>query len=295
MEVISEPGAFRAACAAARRREHDVALVPTMGALHAGHTSLLHRARTESTWPFLAMSIFVNPLQFGPGEDLAAYPRQLDRDLAVAEADGCDVVFAPTEDGMYPRGRPDVTVDPGPLGGRLEGRSRPGHFRGVLTVVAKLMALAGPCRAYFGEKDAQQLELVRRMVSALDLPVQVVSCPTVREPDGVAMSSRNVRLAPAERRAAPVLYRALEAGARAAGCPGARADTVRHEATTVIEAEALARLDYVAIVDDVTWEAVDVVDRACRILGAIWIGRTRLIDNLSVGGPARADVHNSGR
>src|SRR5437899_4810228 len=159
-----------------------------MGSFHDGHLSLIRRAREETDT--VLVTVFVNPLQFGSGEDLKTYPRDQQRDLGVAEAIGADVVFAPPTDEMFPAGEPKVTVDPGPLGERLEGASRPGHFRGVLTVVAKLFDLAGPSRGYFGEKDAQQLELVRRMAGELDMAVDVVPCPTVREPDGLAISSR---------------------------------------------------------------------------------------------------------
>ncbi|MBI4261163.1 MAG: pantoate--beta-alanine ligase, partial [Actinobacteria bacterium] len=191
MDVIREAAAFREACDAARRAG-TVGFVPTMGSFHEGHRSLFRRARAEAD--HVAVSIFVNPLQFGPGEDLAAYPRDLDRDLAGAGAEGVDTVFAPGGEEMWPGGPPEATVDPGPLGDRLEGASRPGHFRGVATVVAKLLHLVGPCRAVLGEKDAQQVAVVRRMVRDLGFPVEVVGCPTIREEDGLAMSSRNAYL-----------------------------------------------------------------------------------------------------
>ncbi len=186
MEVTESPERFRAASEEARETGAIVGFVPTMGALHRGHSRLLQEAAAECA--FVALSIFVNPLQFDSPADLKAYPRELESDLTVARSAKCHLVFTPTEATMYPGGPPEVTVDPGRLGGRLEGRSRAGHFRGVLTLVAKLLHLAGPCRVYFGEKDAQQLALVRRMVSDLELPASVVACPTVREPDGLALS-----------------------------------------------------------------------------------------------------------
>lgn len=258
-----------------------VGFVPTMGALHEGHLSLLRRARQESG--YLAMSVFVNPLQFAAGEDLSSYPRDLARDLQAAESAECDLVFSPDQEEMYRDGPPDVTVDPGPLGRRLEGESRPGHFRGVLTVVAKLLNLAGPCRAYFGEKDAQQLELVRRMVRDLDIAAEVVACPTVREGDGLALSSRNAYLSPGERRAAPTLFHALGVAARLVDEGERRSDVLRAEIAKRIGGEPGARVDYVAIVDDVTWEDVQVVDRPARALVAAAFGRARLIDNLLLG------------
>ena len=269
---------FREACEEARRRGGTVGFVPTMGFLHEGHASLLQRGRAEAD--FLAMSIFVNPLQFGPSEDLASYPRDLDRDLAVAEAQGVDVVFAPQAEEMYPGSRSEVTVDPGPLGDRLEGASRPGHFRGVCTVVAKLFGLVGPCRAYFGEKDAQQLAVIRRMVADLDMPVDVVACPTVREPDGLALSSRNLYLSPDERKAALCLYEALTLAARLAAGGEGDAEVIGKEMARRIEAEDLAELDYAAIVDEETFEEVDVLTRPARALVAARVGKARLIDNL---------------
>jgi pantoate--beta-alanine ligase len=301
VDVTSGPDRFRIACDEARATGRSVGFVPTMGALHAGHERLLGRAREECG--FVAVSIFVNPLQFTSAEDLAAYPRVLEADRAVAEARGCDLIFAPGEDEMYPHGRPKVTVDPGPLGGRLEGASRPGHFRGVLTVVAKLFDLAGPCRAYFGEKDAQQLALVGRMAADLEMPVTVVPCPTVREPDGLALSSRNGRLSPQEREAAPVLFESLSDAAVRVREGERDADVLRAEMARTIGANRLARLDYVAIVDDETWEDAKEIEGPCRALAAVSFGSTRLIDNLRLPwepswdarpGRASASVQNDG-
>lgn len=278
MEVTPSGDRFRRACEEARARGDTVGFVPTMGALHQGHARLLKRARDETA--YVTLSIFVNPLQFGSGEDLAGYPRTLERDRAVAESLRTDVLFCPNEEEVYGAGPPQVTVDPGPLGDRLEGASRPGHFRGVLTVVAKLFNLVGPCRSYFGEKDAQQLALVRRMVSDLDVPVEVIGCPTVREIDGVALSSRNSYLSPEDRRAAPALFDALSAAASLVRKGERRANVLRAEMAKRIGAEPRARLDYVAIVDDDSWDDVETVSGPARALVAARIGPARLIDNL---------------
>jgi len=208
LEVASS-AELRAATDAARQRGAGVGFVPTMGALHAGHRALLARARAEND--LVVASVFVNPLQFGPAEDLASYPRDRQDDLATLEAEGVDLAFLPAEREMWPS-EPEVRLRVGgSLAERLEGSHRPGHLDGVATVVAKLLHLAGPSRVYFGQKDAQQLAVVRRMVADLAFPNQVVACPTVRDPDGLAVSSRNAYLSASERRRATVLYRALEA------------------------------------------------------------------------------------
>jgi pantoate--beta-alanine ligase len=278
MELTSSPDRFREALDVVRSGGTLVGFVPTMGDLHRGHAGLIGRARAECG--FVAISVFVNPLQFDSKADLDDYPRRLEADRATAQALGCDLVFAPGDADMYPEGRPEVTIDPGPLGQRLEGASRPGHFRGVLTVVAKLFGLAGACRAYFGEKDAQQLALVRRLATDLDMPVAVVACPTARDPDGLALSSRNARLSPEERRAAPVLFEALSDAAALVRQGERRGDVLRAEMARRIGAEPLARIDYVAVVDEETWEDVQEVEGPARALGAVRIGDTRLIDNL---------------
>ena len=280
MDVIDSAEALRDACDKARGGGAGVGFVPTMGALHRGHARLLRTARRECG--FVALSIFVNPLQFNVPKDLATYPRSLDEDMATAESLGVDVVFAPEEDEMYPAGGPVITVDPGPLGERLEGAARPGHFRGVLTVVAKLFNMVGPCRAYFGEKDAQQLALVRRMVDSLNLPVTVVRCPTEREPDGLAISSRNALLSPEQRHAAPVLFEALSDAATRARSGERDAAVLRAEIARLIGSERLARLDYVAIVDDRSWEEVTEIDGPCRAVVAARFGEVRLIDNIAL-------------
>ncbi len=292
MELIASPEAFGGLCEEARTRGGVVGFVPTMGALHRGHASLLRRAKDECA--FVALSIFVNPLQFGPAEDLAAYPRSPEEDRALADELGVDVVFAPGDSDICPRGEPEVTVDPGPLGDRLEGASRPGHFRGVLTVVAKLFNLAGACRAYFGEKDAQQLVLVTRMVRELNAPVTVVSCPTVREPDGLAISSRNAYLSEEERVAAPVLFDALTAAAALVRRGERRGDVLRAEMAKRIGGERLARMDYVAVVDESTWEDVKVLKGPARALVAARLGKPRLIDNVSLPWETASSVQNSG-
>jgi pantoate--beta-alanine ligase len=252
-----------------------VGLVPTMGALHAGHAALLAVARADCA--SVAVSIFVNPLQFGVGEDLARYPRPLEADLAICERAGADLVWAPSVAEMFPAGQPEVTVAAGPLGAELEGASRPGHFAGVLTAVAKLIGLIRPDAVYFGEKDYQQQVLVRRMVADLELGVDVISVPTVRDADGLAISSRNTYLSPVERRYAPALSRALRAG-RDAG--GAGADAVLGAAQAVLDEVPEAVVDYLAL------RAPDLgpppAQGPARLLVAAKVGTARLIDNAEV-------------
>ncbi|GIJ54040.1 pantoate--beta-alanine ligase [Virgisporangium aurantiacum] len=252
-----------------------VAVVPTMGALHAGHVSLLKAARSGAD--HVIMTLFVNPLQFGPNEDLATYPRTWARDLAIAEAEGVDVIFAPAEAEMYPNGAPAVRIDPGPLGGILEGASRPGFFHGVLTVVLKLLHLTRPDAAFFGEKDYQQLTLVRAMVRDLDLGVDIVGVPTVREPDGLALSSRNTYLSAEQRVTALALSRALAAAA-AVGGQGAAA--ARAAAGEVFEGTPGASLDYVVVTDPDLGPAPE--QGPARMLIAARVGTTRLIDNAAL-------------
>ncbi|MGH2712266.1 MAG: pantoate--beta-alanine ligase [Actinomycetota bacterium] len=280
MEVTGDRLGFRESCEAARMEGQLLGFVPTMGYLHDGHLSLVARAREECD--VVTASIFVNPLQFGPSEDLAAYPRDLDNDLALLEKEGVDFVFAPDADEMYPGGEPEVTVDPGPLGDVLEGASRPGHFRGVCTVVAKLFGLTGLCRAYFGEKDAQQLAVIRRMVLDLDMPVDVIGCPTMREEDGLAMSSRNTYLSDDERAAATCLYESLARAAWLVEGDERDANVLKAEMAKRIGSEPLAKLDYVAIVDDESFAETELLDRRGRALVAARVGKTRLIDNLTL-------------
>jgi pantoate--beta-alanine ligase len=239
----------------------EVAVVMTMGALHAGHEALLRRARAEAG--SVLLTIFVNPLQFGPAEDFDRYPRTLEADLDLARACGVDLVFAPTRQVVYPNGDPAVRVDPGPWGGELEGASRPGFFHGVLTVVNKLFQLTRPDAAYFGEKDFQQLTLIRAMVRDFDLPIDVRGVPTVREPDGLALSSRNRYLSPVEREQALVLHRALAAAAAAGR---AEAGLAEYAKVPDVKADYLVRAEG-------------------RWLTAAWVGTTRLIDNLGENAP----------
>ncbi|WP_406106079.1 pantoate--beta-alanine ligase [Micromonospora globbae] len=255
-----------------------VGVVMTMGALHAGHEALLRAAREQAD--HVLVTIFVNPLQFGPTEDFDRYPRTLDADLEVCRRAGADVVFAPERDEMYPDGEPRVRVDPGRLGGELEGQSRPGFFHGVLTVVLKLFQLTRPDLAFFGEKDYQQLTLVRRMARDLDVPVRVVGVPTVREPDGLALSSRNRYLSPEERAAALSLSAALRAGAEAAE-QGRDAGAVLAAAHGAFGAGTPgARLDYLVLTDPDLEPGP--VRGPARLLVAAWVGTTRLIDNMPI-------------
>jgi pantoate--beta-alanine ligase len=277
VEVIRTVAATLASCDEARSNGKSIGFVPTMGSFHDGHLSLIRRARSERD--VAVVSIFVNPLQFGDPADLAAYPRDEERDLTIARELNVDVVFAPSAEEMYPRG-PDVTVDPGPLGERLEGASRPGHFRGVLTVVAKLFHAVGACRAYFGEKDAQQLALVRRMVEDLSFPVDVVSSPTVREADGVAMSSRNARLTSDQREAAGCLFLALSEAAELANVGERDAAKLVASMAREIGATPEAKLDYAVVVDEATFTEVREIRAPARALVAARFGQTRLIDNL---------------
>jgi pantoate--beta-alanine ligase len=258
-------------------RAGTVGLVPTMGALHAGHVSLVEAAGRENDR--VLVSVFVNPTQFGPREDYARYPRDLERDEALLERAGADAVFAPGVEVMYPPGA-ETTIDVGSVAAPLEGEQRPGHFRGVATVVLKLLAIATPDRAYFGEKDAQQLAVVRRLVADLDVPVGIRACPIVREPDGLALSSRNAYLSPAERRAATVLFRALRAAEEAWRQGERRADALREAMKSTLQGEPLARVDYAAVADPASFREVDVADRPVRLLLAVYVGETRLIDNL---------------
>lgn len=256
--------------------EGTFGLVPTMGALHAGHGSLVKRARIECG--HVGVSIFVNPAQFGPGEDFAKYPRDLQRDLALLEELGVDLVWIPSVDSMYPPGfQTWVAVEE--VGAPLEGKCRPGHFRGVATVVAKLLNCFRPDKAYFGQKDAQQVAVLQRMTRDLNFPVELIVCPTVREPDGLAMSSRNAYLAPAERQAATVLYRAL-AAAKAKCESGERdAEALRETMRAVIRSEPLACEQYVSAADPETLGELQKIDGGVLLSLAVWIGRTRLIDN----------------
>ena len=263
---------------ARRRLTGEVSVVMTMGALHHGHATLIRTARAAAD--HVIVTIFLNPLQFGPREDLSRYPRTFDTDLKICSAAGVDVVFAPTPDVIYPEGDPVVRVSAGPLGEVLEGQSRSGHFDGVLTVVGKLLHLTGADRAYYGQKDAQQLLLIRRMVRDLDFPVDVVAVPTVREHDGLAMSSRNAYLTPSDREVALCLSRSLRAGA-AAATEGPSA--VRRAARAVLVEEPLALTDYLVLVHPETLQDVPEWYHGEALLAVAGrVGTTRLIDNLPV-------------
>ncbi|HEX7744080.1 MAG TPA: pantoate--beta-alanine ligase [Micromonosporaceae bacterium] len=259
------------------------AVVMTMGALHEGHEALIRAARERAD--HVLVTIFVNPLQFGPNEDFDRYPRTLDADLKAAGRVGADLVFAPARDEIYPGGAPAVRVDPGPLGGLLEGASRPGFFHGVLTVVLKLLHITRPDLAFFGEKDYQQLALVRRMVRDLDLDVEIVGVPTEREPDGLARSSRNRYLSGPERRAALALSTALRAGAEATGA-GSGADAAlaagreAFDRAAAAEPDVAAKLDYLVLTNPQLGPAP--ARGPARMLIAAWVGGTRLIDNLAL-------------
>jgi len=263
----------------ARADGRIVGLVPTMGALHAGHVALLEQARTECA-PVYA-SIFVNPKQFGPNEDFTKYPRAFEADVAKLATVGVDAVFAPEPAEMYPPGFvTHVSVDG--ISERLEGRTRPGHFRGVTTVVMKLLQIVQPHRAYFGRKDAQQAHIVRQMARDMSLDSEIVVCPIVREPDGLALSSRNAYLDGRERKAATVLHRALEAAKRELAQGERDALQLQTAMHRVLGHEPLCRVDYVEIVSGETFEPVVRVNRSCYVLLAAYFGKTRLIDNLCV-------------
>jgi len=284
MLTLTTVDEVRAITDAARRAGEVVGFVPTMGALHDGHRSLLKAARHECQ--SVGISIFVNPPQFGPSEDFDTYPRDLLTDSLIAEAEGADWLFAPSVAEMYPDSA-RTSVHVADLTERLCGVSRPNHFDGVTTVVAKLFSICGPARAYFGRKDAQQLAVVRQMVRDLDLPIEVVGCPTVRDQDGLAMSSRNARLSPNERTAAAVIPRALNAATEAIVKGDRNPDAIKQVLTEFIEAEPLAEIDYVEIVDGVTLAPLggEIAQRwpdQVLLAVAVRFGATRLIDNASV-------------
>ncbi len=276
-ELIDTPAAMRDWSERHRLAGRRVGFVPTMGALHEGHLALVDEARRHSD--VVVVSVFVNPLQFDVRADFDRYPRPIDDDLRACADAGVDAVYAPTAAAMYPPGF-QTHVEPGPLAERLEGEHRPGHFRGVTTVVAKLFAAVRPHVAVFGQKDAQQLAVVRRMALDLDLGIEIVGMPTVREPDGLALSSRNRRLGPEQRAAAVVVSRALRSIEESLRQGSTDATVLVRRAAEVIDAEPLARLEHVEIVDPDTFEPVHTVDRPSLALAAVWFGEVRLIDNL---------------
>ncbi len=275
MRVISTNVEMSLAC---REVAKPIGLVPTMGALHAGHLSLVDRARADNQT--VAVSIFVNPAQFGDQEDLNKYPRDLESDLELLSRHGVDLVYTPTVDEVYPEGF-DTWVDVGPIAGKLEGLHRPGHFRGVATVVSKLFNVTQPGRAYFGQKDGQQTVVIQKLVRDLDMGVDVVVMPTIREPDGLAMSSRNVQLSPEQRQAAPVVYRAL-CQAHLLWTEGERnGDALRGAVQSILQTESRVDLiDYVSVAGMVELDEMDQVDGRAMVSAAVHMGTVRLIDNI---------------
>lgn len=276
MEIIRTVAAMKAQVAAWKAEGLTIGLVPTMGSLHAGHESLMDAARPSCDR--VVVSVFVNPIQFGPDEDYDAYPRDLDRDAATCERHGVDVVFHPEVEDMYgPAYNTYVVMET--LTDSLCGASRPGHFRGVCTVVTKLFNIVRPDRAFFGQKDAQQLAIIKRMVADLNMNLEVVGCPIVREADGLAKSSRNAYLSADERAAALVLSRAIFAGKAAVESGERDTAAVKALMTEIIEAEPLARIDYVEVVDGATMQPTDRIGKSALAAMAVYIGSTRLIDN----------------
>jgi len=277
MEVIETISAFRQA----RARFDQLGLVPTMGYLHEGHLSLVRQARAECG--VVAVSIFVNPAQFGPGEDFSRYPRDLERDLRLLRQEQVDLAFVPSIAEIYPDGF-STFVDVRDVTEMLEGAARPGHFQGVATVVCKLFNIAQPTRAYFGQKDAQQAIVVRKMVRDLDLPLEVIVAPILREPDGLAMSSRNVYLSPEQRRAATVLYRALKVASERYAAGERDAEALRGAMRAVLDAEPLASAEYVSVAHPLTLRELDSVGATGALCSlAVRFGATRLIDNIVLG------------
>jgi len=274
VKTISEMRALR------RKFTGAVGFVPTMGYLHEGHLALVKRAKMENS--AVVVSIYVNPTQFGPKEDFRTYPRDLDRDLGLLQGEGADIVFVPSDDEMYPH-RFSTWVDVEKVTERLEGASRPGHFRGVATVVAKLFNIVQPNRAYFGQKDAQQVVVIKRMVADLNMGIEIVVVPTVRESNGLAMSSRNIYLNTREREAATVLFKALTLAKQLRHDGERDADKIRQRMAALIRGEPLAQIDYVSIADAETLEELSSIDRPAVASLAVRIGKTRLIDNMPLG------------
>lgn len=279
MKVVSTVSSMHEAVRAAQLQHRRVALVPTMGALHEGHLSLVRQARRMAD--VVVVSIFVNPTQFGPNEDFTKYPRIFDDDIRLLSAEGVDFVFAPSTEEMYTAGC-RTSVEVAEWGSRLCGTSRPGHFRGVATVVAKLFNIVQPDIALFGKKDTQQAILIQRMVKDLNFPVQIEVCPIIREPDGLALSSRNCYLDPKQRRAALVLSKSLARAKAVIATDECRATRIQEEMRRVFADEPLARLDYIEMVDPETLNGVERVQPGTLIAVAAFVGSTRLIDNWSV-------------
>jgi pantoate--beta-alanine ligase len=274
MKVVNSVAEMRAV---RRGLTGSVGLVPTMGYLHEGHLALVRRARSENET--VVVSIFVNPTQFGAGEDFQTYPRDPERDLALLQGEEVDVVFIPPAEEMYPA-HFGTWVDVQQITERLEGAFRPGHFRGVATVVAKLFNIVEPTRAYFGQKDAQQLIVIKRMVSDLNMNLELVAVPTVREPDGLAMSSRNTYLSPKERQAALVLWQALDLANQLWSEGERNAGKIRQKMKALIDSEPLAQIDYISVADAESLEELGEIDRPALVSLAVRVGKTRLIDNI---------------
>jgi len=277
MKVLSTIAEFKES---RQKIKNSVGLVPTMGYLHEGHLTLVRRAREKNRT--VVVSIFVNPTQFGPREDFVQYPRDPERDLALLEKEKVDLVFMPSVEEMYPEGFCSW-VEVEKVTDKLEGAVRPGHFRGVTTVVAKLFNIVQPTRAYFGQKDAQQAVVIKRMVADLNMNLDIIVVPTEREPDGLAMSSRNTYLSPEERQAALVLWKSLNLAQQLWSQGERKAERVRQQMTVLIQKEPLAKIDYVSIAEPETLEEIVEIDRAALVSLAVRIGRTRLIDNITLG------------
>lgn len=282
MQILSDISELRAVLRTLRATDdrstpRSVGFVPTMGALHAGHRSLVQAARQRCD--IVVVSIFVNPTQFGPNEDFSRYPRTLEQDCQILEAEGVDIVFTPTSETMYPLGA-STYVDVEDVSDRLDGASRPGHFRGVATVVAKLFHIVQPDHSFFGQKDAAQVAVLRKMVRDLDFPLEMIVCPTVRESDGLAMSSRNRYLSAEERRQALTLSRALHAAEMQVARGEHRAFALLQIIRTTLQEEPAIRVDYIAVVDPDTLLPIDDVDTGALLAIAAYVGNTRLIDNV---------------
>jgi pantoate--beta-alanine ligase len=275
--LIASIASLRHQLAYVRQASHTIGLVPTMGALHAGHLRLLEQARRDCDT--VVASIFVNPLQFDREDDLRRYPRTLESDRQMCDRVGVDFVFAPSVEEIYPV-PPECTVDVGRLAEHLCGRFRPGHFQSVATVVLKFFSIVQPTRAYFGEKDAQQLAIIRRMVADLNVGVEIIGVSTVREPDGLALSSRNARLTPVERQQATALFTALQTADRLIAAGETDAAAVTRAAAAVIPDDPALRLEYLEVVDPAAMQPVTRITKPVRVAGALWVGSTRLIDNL---------------
>ena len=288
MIVLSTVAEMQAACRELRLSGKSLGLVPTMGALHQGHLSLVRAARAHNQT--VAASIFVNPLQFGPSEDFSKYPRTLDRDRQLLEAEKIDLLFAPSTDEMYPKGASTTVLVSG-LSEKLDGKSRPGHFQGVTTVVAKLFEIVRPHRAYFGQKDAAQVAVIRKMIDDLNIDLELVVCPIVRETDGLALSSRNAYLSPEQRKQALALYRSLTRVQTFADRGQSASAALIEAGKQVLADEPAVKLDYFEIVNPITLDPVPDITHGALVAVAAWVGTTRLIDNIVLHGPGHARDH----